>query len=67
VGGRRGRETRRRARVHTRWSTAGARKAELTGLAHGVEREKRDARGQRLDDWRSGPARQRERESERMK
>jgi hypothetical protein len=25
-------------------------RAELTGLAHGAEREKRDARGQRLDD-----------------
>jgi hypothetical protein len=33
VGGRRGQETRRRARVRTRWSTAGARKADLTGLA----------------------------------
>jgi hypothetical protein len=40
VGGRRGRETRRRARVRTCWSTAGARKAELTGLAHGAEGEK---------------------------
>jgi hypothetical protein len=45
VGRRRGRETRRRARVRTRWSTAGARKADLTGRVHGVEREKRDARG----------------------
>jgi hypothetical protein len=45
VGGRRGREIRRRARVCTRWSTAGARKADLTGLAHGAKREKRDARG----------------------
>jgi hypothetical protein len=34
VGERRGRETRRRAE-----------RAELTGLAHGAEREKRDARG----------------------
>jgi hypothetical protein len=33
-GGRRGRETRRHAE-----------RAELTGLAHGAEREKRDARG----------------------
>jgi hypothetical protein len=40
VGGRRGRETRRRARVRTRWSTAGARKADLTMQAHDVEREK---------------------------
>jgi hypothetical protein len=50
VGGRRGRETRCRARVRTRWSTAGARKAELTGLAHGAERERTRACGQRLDD-----------------
>jgi hypothetical protein len=41
VGGGRGRETRQRVRVCTRWSTAGARKAELIGLAHGVEREER--------------------------
>jgi hypothetical protein len=61
VGGRRGRETRRRARVRTRWSTAGARKADLTGLAHAVEREKGSAR-QWLGGWRTGPARQRERE-----
>jgi hypothetical protein len=40
VGGRRGRETRRRARVRTRWSTAGAWKAELTKQAHDTEREK---------------------------
>ena len=40
VGGRRGRETRRRARVRTRRSTAGAGKADLTGRVHGVEREK---------------------------
>jgi hypothetical protein len=35
MGGRRGRETRRRARVRTRWSTAGARKADLTGRVKG--------------------------------
>jgi hypothetical protein len=40
VGGRRGREIRRRARVRTRWSTASAEGAELTGQAHGAEREK---------------------------
>ena len=40
VGGRRGRETRRRARVRTRRSTAGAGKAKLTGQTHGAEREK---------------------------
>jgi hypothetical protein len=45
VGGHRARETRRRARVRTRRSTAGAGKAELTRLAHNAEREKRDARG----------------------
>jgi hypothetical protein len=41
MGGRRGRETRRRARVRTRWSTVRAGRAELTGQAHGAEREKR--------------------------
>jgi hypothetical protein len=45
VGGRHGREIRRRARVRTRWSTASAKGAELTGLAHGAEREKRNAWG----------------------
>jgi hypothetical protein len=40
VGGRRGRETQRRARVRTRRSTAGAGKAEMTRQAHGAEREK---------------------------
>jgi hypothetical protein len=40
VGGRRGRETRRRARLRTRRSMAAAGKAELTRQAHGVEREK---------------------------
>jgi hypothetical protein len=40
VGGRRGREIRRRARVRTRRSTASADVAELTGQAHGAEREK---------------------------
>jgi hypothetical protein len=40
VGGRRGRETRRHARVCTRQPTAGAGKAELTRRAHGAEREK---------------------------
>jgi hypothetical protein len=59
VGGHHGREIQRRARVCTRWYTAGARKAELTRQAHGTEGEKRDARG---NDWQSGPAKQRERE-----
>jgi hypothetical protein len=40
VGGCRGREIRRRARVHTRRSTAGTGRAELIGQAHSAEREK---------------------------
>jgi hypothetical protein len=40
VGGRRGREIRRRARVRTRWSMARAGKAELTRQANVAEREK---------------------------
>jgi hypothetical protein len=40
VGGRHGREIRRCARVRMRWSTARARRAELTGRVHGAEREK---------------------------
>jgi hypothetical protein len=43
VGGRRGREFRRCARVRTRRSMAGAGRAELIGRVHGVEREKRGA------------------------
>jgi hypothetical protein len=66
VGWRHGREIRRHARVHTRRSTASAEGAGLTGQAHGAERERRKGRaGQRLGDWRSGPARQREREGAR--
>jgi hypothetical protein len=61
VGRRRSRETRRRVRVRTRWSKARAGKAELTRQAHDAER-KGDARGQRLGNWRTEPARQRERE-----
>jgi hypothetical protein len=60
VGGRRGRETRRRARVRTRRFTVRAGKAELTRQAHDAEREG-DARGQRLDTGELGP-RDRERE-----
>jgi hypothetical protein len=41
VGGHPGRETRRRARVRTRWSMASVGKAELTRQLHGTEREKR--------------------------
>jgi hypothetical protein len=44
VGGRRGREIRRRALVRTRRSTASAEGAELTKQAHGAEREERGAR-----------------------
>jgi hypothetical protein len=40
VGGRRGRETRRRARVRTRRSMASVGKAELTRQVHDTEREK---------------------------
>jgi hypothetical protein len=40
VGGRCGREIRRRARVHTRRSTASAGRADLTGRVHGAERDK---------------------------
>jgi hypothetical protein len=62
VGGCRGREIRRHARVRTRRSTASAEGAELTGQAHGAEREEKGCAGQQLGDWRSGPARERERE-----
>jgi hypothetical protein len=43
VGGRRGREILRRARMRTRRSTASVEGAELTGQAHDVEREERGA------------------------
>jgi hypothetical protein len=66
VGGRRGRETRQRARVRTRRSTVSAEKAELTELAHGAERRKGCA-GQRLNDWQNGPARPREKVSAQAK
>jgi hypothetical protein len=57
VGGRRGREIRRRARVCTRWSTASAGRAELIGRVHGAEREreKRDARGNDSAPGEPGP------------
>jgi hypothetical protein len=58
VGGRRGREFRRRARVRMRRSTVGAGRAELTGRVHGAEREK-GRTGQQLSAWQRGPARQR--------
>jgi hypothetical protein len=59
MGGRRGREIRRRAQVRTRRSTAGAGRADLTRQAHGAEREKGRS-GQRLSNWQTGPTRQRE-------
>jgi hypothetical protein len=59
VGGRRGRETRQRVRVRTRWSTAGARKTDLTGRVHGAERVK-GTRGATARRWRTRPTRQRE-------
>jgi hypothetical protein len=64
VGGRRGREIRRRVRVRTLWSTASAGRAELTGRVHDAEREK-GARGQ--GNWcrQVGPSGQRARERER--
>jgi hypothetical protein len=55
MGGRRGRETRRCARVCMRRSTASAKKAELTRQAHAAEREKEDARGQQLGTSEPGP------------
>jgi hypothetical protein len=67
VGTRRGRETRRRARVRTRWSTTGARKAKLTRQAHDAEREKGTcgATARRLAN--RARETERERESERVK
>jgi hypothetical protein len=45
VGGSRGREIRRRARVRTRRSTTSVEGAELTWQTHDAEREERGARG----------------------
>jgi hypothetical protein len=64
VGGRRGREIQRRARVRTRRSTASEEGAKLTGQAHSAEREEKGYAGQRLGDWRSGTVRQSERGSD---
>jgi hypothetical protein len=55
VGGRRGREIRRRAQVGTRRSTAGAKRAGLIGQAHDAERERRDARGNGSTPGEPGP------------
>jgi hypothetical protein len=55
-----GRGSRRRARVHTRWSTAGVGRAELTGKAHDAERDREKGRtGQWLSASQNRPARQR--------
>jgi hypothetical protein len=64
VGGRRGRETRRRAWVRTRRSTASAKKAELTRQAHDTERENRTCggNGSALANWARETERERERE-----
>ena len=66
VGGRHGREIRRRARVRTRRSTASAEGAELTGQAHDAEREERGAWGNGSATGDSGPQ-DREKESARAK
>jgi hypothetical protein len=50
-----GRGSRLRARVHARWSTAGAERAKLTGKAHGIERERRGAWGNSSTSGRTGP------------
>jgi hypothetical protein len=63
---RHGRGSRRRARVRARWSMAGAGRAELTGEAHGAEREMGRA-GQWLGDLRTRPKRQRGERSARAK
>jgi hypothetical protein len=65
VGGCRGQETRRHARVRMRWSTAGARKAKLTRLVHGAERVKgtRGGNGSALANLAHETERERGRES----
>jgi hypothetical protein len=57
VGGRRGRESGRGARVRTRRSTADAGRADLTGRIHDTqrEREKRGARGNGSATGEPGP------------
>jgi hypothetical protein len=66
VGGRRGREIRRRARVRMRRSTASAEGAELTGQARGAEREEWGLRDNGSATGYPGP-RDRERGSTRAK
>jgi hypothetical protein len=67
VGGRRGRETRRRARVRMRWSMVGAKKADLTKQVHDTKRVKgtRGGNGSALANWARETERERERERER--
>jgi hypothetical protein len=69
VGGRRGRETRRRVRVRTRRSTARAGKAELTRQAHDAEKEKgtREGNSSALANWARETERERERANGRRK
>jgi hypothetical protein len=64
VGGRRGREIRRRARVRTRRSTASAEGAELIGLAHNAERERKGCVGVKVQRL-ANRVRETERERER--
>jgi hypothetical protein len=65
VGGRRGREIRRRARVRTPRSTARTGKAELTRQAHNAERERGQGRvGNGLTTGNPGP---RDREKKRAR
>jgi hypothetical protein len=64
VGGRRGREIRRRARVSTRRSTAGTGRADVTGRLHGAERERRGTRGATAQQL-ANRAREAEREEKR--
>jgi hypothetical protein len=66
VGGRRGREIWRRARVRTRRSTTSVEGAELTARIHGAERKERGARGNGSVTGGPGP-RDRERGSARAK
>jgi hypothetical protein len=61
VGGRRGRETRRRARVRMRRSTATREEGEADRVGPRRRERKEERSGQRLDDWQTGPAKQRER------
>jgi hypothetical protein len=67
MGGRRGRENRRRARVRTRRFTARAGKAKLTRQAHGAEREKRTRGGNGSALANRARETETERESERAK